>query len=256
MTPSVHKHLLELNRKFYETTAPSFSRSRQTPWPGWLRVGTAFADARQPDSSWRLLDAGCGNGRFGRFLLEDKTFPNLHYVGIDENAQLLQEACRTLLPHCRLNLFHGSLDTFLHETEVPVYSKKFDAIVLFGVWHHLPGEAYRQQLLTKLADRLKPNGWLVISCWRFLRSQRLSGRLVEPSQIGLTPSDLEPGDYLLDWQDGEQAVRYCHDTEADELLVQADQADLRLTDHFSADGATNNLNDYYLFTRRQLLAQT
>ncbi len=201
--------------------------------------------------SLKILDLGCGNGRWGTFIAAETDNLEITYVGIDGNSALLQYACQDLLPKVKvLELKLQDLQSFLAGDQAEQLRNKVDLIVMFGVWHHLPGEENRANIVKNIAHLLAPNGVLAISCWRFLRSDQLQQRLVEPSHVAISQDCLEEGDYFLDWRAGTPAIRYCHDTDPDEIVNQAAAANLKLQSSFSADGKTGNLNDYYLFSPR------
>lgn len=241
--------LLQLNRSFYQTVAQPFAASRQSPWAGWDQVLQRVQTQFSPAQPLRMLDLGCGNGRWGKYFFEQTAHSQTTYVGVDENLSLLHAASRSLLSQAQLLVLHHlDLKTFVAQA-VETQASSYDLIVLFGVWHHLPGSDQRATLLTQLARLLKPNGLLVISCWRFRRSPSLRARLVSPSEVGIGTTGLEIGDYFLDWQAGARAIRYCHDVEGTELLAQARAADLQQMEAYAADGKTGELNDYYIFSR-------
>ena len=61
-------------------------------------------------------------------------------------------------------------------------------------------------------------------------------------EVGLAESDLEPGDYLLDWHRGGSGLRYCHLVDEAELTALAGAAGLTVSDLYYADGVGQNLN--------------
>lgn len=240
--------LEELNRVFYRTVAKPFHASRHQAWQGWRQVLKSIAAQLDVNGNLTMLDLGCGNGRWGIFFHTETHSQRTTYVGVDENQTLLQYAKLALLSRAKvLQLHHQDLHSFLLDQEKLLPPSLYDLIVLFGVWHHLPGAVTRAARLTQLAARLQPGGMLVISCWRFLRSPQLTTRMLDPNTLDLDETQLEVGDYLLDWRAGTTAVRYCHDTSREELVAQAAAAELKLIHNFTADGKTENLNDYYLF---------
>ena len=85
------KQILELNKKFYQSVAYSFSETRQTPWKGWGKVVEIINDVLKNEKI-KILDLGCGNGRFLEYI--KKSFSNYEYVGMDENEDLLKEAMK------------------------------------------------------------------------------------------------------------------------------------------------------------------
>ena len=80
MNPSTARALNRINRRFYAEIADAFSATRRDPWPGWKRA----VDKLQPTSGRgpRVLDLGCGNGRFASYL-ETEWGPDFDYRGID-----------------------------------------------------------------------------------------------------------------------------------------------------------------------------
>lgn len=87
--------LLKLNRDFYLKTQSYFNISSQSPWPGWQKLLPYL----QGDSL-KVLDLGCGNGRFGIWLSKHR---RVDYTGLDDNQYLLDHAA-VALPSARLLL--------------------------------------------------------------------------------------------------------------------------------------------------------
>ena len=88
----------KLNRDFYLKTQENFNRSRQRPWLGWKKL-LPHLTPRLQGLSLKVLDLGCGNGRFGVWLSSRRP---ITYTGLDENSFLLDRA-RESLP---LNFFN------------------------------------------------------------------------------------------------------------------------------------------------------
>lgn len=225
------ERLTALNRAFYETTAASFDQTRGAPWPGWDAVLPHLPPVV------RVLDAGCGNGRFGKFLAQ-RGASQISYTGLDSSPALLARA-RAALRNLSANLLERDL------LRDPLPDGPFDLVALFGVLHHVPGEATRRRLICDLAERLAPGGLLFFSAWRFAEFERFRRR------IAPWPADLcaEPGDYLLDWRRGERALRYCHFVDEAEHAALIEASGLREIDTFCADGESGESNRYSLLRR-------
>ena len=244
MDESTTARLNDLNRDFYRRHAASFDETRRTPWPGWERV----ADRLPTDGRASILDVGCGNGRFGRFLAA-RPLPAIDYLGLDVSPELLRLAETTLPAGWRLRVADVVADG-LPESPSEGVADIFDLIACFGVMHHVPGEVNRSRLVRQMADRLAPGGLLAISFWQFGDRERFSRRSRDWAAHGLAPDQRESGDFLLAWgeTDGEGAipVRYCHHTDRAEARRLVEPLGLELVDEFRADGETADLNLYLL----------
>lgn len=215
-----------INRNFYETVADDFDATRGEPWLGWERLlpllGTPLS----------VLDVGCGNGRFGVFL-EAHLGKDFRYHGMDNNPMLLDRAHKAL----------ASIDAQLEERDIvdqPPETGAYNLVALFGVLHHIPGTERRLALVKTLSERVAPHGLLVFTCWRFYEYPRFQERIV-PIPEAL---NAEPGDYLLDWRRGSQALRYCHYVDDEELKRLIDSSGLRPILQYRADGHSGDMNLY------------
>lgn len=251
MTADTIKKLNQLNQDFYSQIADEFNQTRQQPWSGWTKL-PLFLNLTKTT----LIDLGCGNGRLGVYLAEHGL---KKYYGFDTNEKLLKEAMVSLkLTTVDHHLFHSDLIYVLQHlalfqtltTAVSSTINQPTAITLFGVLHHIPSQELRQKLFEELAAYMKSSDRLIVSCWQFQQSKNLWSRRVGPQAIGLSESELEGNDYILDWQRGTAAYRYCHLTTQAEINQLADHAQLKIVEHWAADGKTNNLNHYYLLAKK------
>lgn len=235
MNDATIKRLNAINREFYRVTAESFDESRSQPWPGWEPILSYM----QPPVS--VLDVGCGNGRFGRFLAEALRTDQIIYYGIDNNPALLERA-RVALHGINAQIIQHDVI----EQQIPGL-EQVDLVALFGVLHHIPGAQQRRAFMRQLAGYVKPGGVLVFAAWRFYEQERFRARIVPwPDDL-----DVERHDYLLDWRRGERALRYCHyvDDAEHAALVAATQLEERQT--YRADGRTHDINCYSILKRAQ-----
>lgn len=225
-----------LNRQFYERFAESFAASRGETEPGLERV---LAEVHPGD---RLLDLGCGQGRIAQLLPA-----GVAYTGLDYAPALLsiaqQQAEAAGLSACFV------VGDLLAETWPEAVGGPFEWVVLRAVLHHIPGYANRLAVLRRAAERLTPQGRLVLANWQFLEIERLKRRLLPWERVGLTATDVEPGDYLLDWQRDGYGVRYVHLVDEAETEALAREAGLTLHTLFRADGHTKQLTLYAVMSQ-------
>jgi tRNA (uracil-5-)-methyltransferase TRM9 len=241
MDPAVRHKLAEINRAFYAAFAGEFARTRQSWPPGFHRILPYLKSAAN------VVDVGCGNGRLLRFLAEVGGWRG-SYLGVDASPGLLAvaaEAARGL---------HGVQARFqLGDLLAPHWSRDLrfpapQAVAALAVLHHVPGAAARVRLLAECGQVLAPGGMLVVSTWQFVSAPRLR-RLIQPwSRAGLAEQDVEPGDYLLSWGQGQAGLRYCAALGREALLRLAEEAGLQPVDTFYADGAEGDLNLYGVFS--------
>jgi SAM-dependent methyltransferase len=234
MPAHVRQKLLALNRNFYEQQADSFAASRDHYQDGYPRLLPYV-----PVPCAGLLDVGCGEGRFGRFLQAHQAVA--HYVGLDGSAGLLA-AAREKTP----GTYHQrdiSRPGFLAELG------SFPAIACLSTLQHIPGRDGRRRLLQEMAAHLEPGGVLFLANWQFTKSPRQQRKILPWSTIGLTERDVEPGDYLLSWQRQGSGMRYVTEINLDETRELAHAAGFKEVAHFRSDGREGDLNLYTIWRR-------
>jgi SAM-dependent methyltransferase len=274
MDDAVAEQLLALNRTFYGDFAAAFSDSRGATEPGLERILSRIA----PQS--RVLDLGCGQGRLAALLPHGCTYVGIDYA--PEMLRLARERAdirHRADPHHRADLHHRGDDrvdgsarfitadlvsdpwlTQVHNGADPHHG--FDWVMLRAVLHHIPGYARRSKVVRRAAQALRadphhradlhhrgdgvyrPDGALVLANWQFVRIPRLMRRVRAWSDIGLTPEEVDEGDYLLDWQRDGTGLRYVHLIDEAETRQLALDADLSIEELFFADGHTNDLTLY------------
>ncbi len=237
MDQAVIDQLNDLNRAFYDASADDFESTRRGIWAGWDRLIPYLPAVLS------ALDVGCGTGRFGAFLAQRLT--TVRYHGMDYSARLLDHARALLTAHG----VDFTLETRDIVTEPPDQGA-YDLVVAFGLLHHVPGRARRESLVRALADRVAAGGVLVWSEWRFYEYERFRERIIgwdtlDP-QIG---AQVEAGDYLLDWRQGDLGRRYCHYIDDVEHAALIAASGLTLIESFRADSHTRAANCYAVLRR-------
>jgi 2-polyprenyl-3-methyl-5-hydroxy-6-metoxy-1,4-benzoquinol methylase len=128
-------------------------------------------------------------------------------------------------------------------------------ITAFAVLHHIPSHQLRLNILKAIHQLLKPDGLFIHSNWQFLNSEKLKARIQpwdvaaisEPVLSGVEVSEVDAGDYLLDWRSGGTGLRYVHHFDEGELKELAAAAGFHVNDIFYSDGETGNLGLYQVW---------
>jgi ubiquinone/menaquinone biosynthesis C-methylase UbiE len=101
----------------------------------------------------RLLDVGCGTGRFLDFVKQ--VWPWLPTVGLDMSEPYVREAKRHLRRWARTNLIVGNGE------RIPMPDDSQDAVTSIFLFHELPPKV-RRTVFHEFARVLKPGGRLVL----------------------------------------------------------------------------------------------
>jgi ubiquinone/menaquinone biosynthesis C-methylase UbiE len=101
----------------------------------------------------RLLDLGCGTGRFLDFVKQ--AWPRLPVIGVDLSEAYIRHARRHLKRWARTNLVIANAEA------VPVPDASCDAATSIFVLHELPSEV-RRAVIREAARVLKPGGRLIL----------------------------------------------------------------------------------------------
>ncbi|MCC6500790.1 MAG: class I SAM-dependent methyltransferase [Anaerolineales bacterium] len=246
MDSATAARLIQLNHDFYTRFGDAFSATRHRIQPGVRRV----LDSLKGNES--ILDLGCGNGELARELARRRHRGT--YLGADFSLPLLREA---------ESQPEGFSAQFVEAdlTKLSVISNQLSVtdhwplITAFAVLHHIPSRELRLGLLREVRKLLKADGRFILSNWQFLNSEKLKAR-IQPwegaagSKSGLkrvAESEVDAGDYLLDWRSGGEGLRYVHHFSEPELAELAEAAGFRVAETFSSDGETGDLGLYQVW---------
>ena len=254
MTQKTIDTLNKINQDFYFRISKYWNNNDDSAWYGWRTLVEILKENWEYKKEISILDLGCGNARFATFI--QNSFPNIriNYVGIDTDPKFLANGeARNQKEFSSFQLIQKDLVKEGWQKELK--NKKFDLVVLFGILHHIPGNKNRQNLLNQASELLESNGQLVFSGWRFLDKERLKKRVIPNNSIhqkhiltchDLQKSDLEFGDYLLDWVKYEYSVRYAHYISESESIEISAIAGLEIKNHFIDDSLQRDQNNYWV----------
>ena len=158
ISTSTAEQLSYVTSEFYAQQTQSFSATRQMPWQGWQKCLEAMPQLLAGEKP-SVLDVGCGNLRFARFLRDEAGIVPAKYFAVDNCKPLVEsgeaDTHVSELAFIELDVIKSLLDnTLSSRLTVPAC----DLVVAFGFLHHVPVAKKRTELLRTLLDRTKSGG--------------------------------------------------------------------------------------------------
>ena len=224
------KYLLEKTRQDYNLIAEEFSRVREKPWPELRFLFDNYLTSRD-----RVLDLGCGNGRFQEFL-KDK---GVDYIGVDPSEKLI-EIAKKKYPRQKFL----SADAL----RLPFSDSYFDKVYSIAVLHHIPSDESRGQFLKETKRILKPGGLLILTCWKFHKLKELFLIFKFAILKILRLSKLDFGDIFEPW--GQKIKRYYHSFSKQELATLVQENGFKIKDIGIVKNERGNRQNIYLIAEK------
>jgi SAM-dependent methyltransferase len=189
----------------------------------------------------RILDLGCGSAPVLELLAARSSCAS--YLGLDFSQPLLDLAAQGCPQPLPFPVRFEQADLFEPDWAQNLCGS-FDCILSFAFLHHLPSHAARQAFLRRVYALLDPAGRFFFSTWQITRSSKLRSRILPWTIANLSESDVEPGDYLIDWRQGGVGYRYVHEVGKTERIRLARASGFKEEETFASDGEQGNLSDY------------
>lgn len=159
--------------KFDQSRAEEYARQSRIALAGYdachelsaCMVSASLADISQA----RILVVGAG-GTAGEIIALAGLEPDWSFVAVDPSVPMLEAAQENLAKSglaARVSCIAGDLSSVAGDTV-------FDAAIMIGVLHHLPGDAAKRDIMRQLATHLKDGAPLVVAGnYRAYQSQPL-----------------------------------------------------------------------------------
>ena len=202
------KYLLAKVKSDYDVIADDFSGSREDVWE---ETGFLLEDYLKDGD--RVLDLGCGNGRY--FPLFRKR--SVEYHGVDNSKKLIEIA---------KDKYPGADFLIADAFDLPFPADFFDKVYSIAVFHHIPSRELRVAFLKEARRVLKVGGSLTLTVWKFhkLEARCLLFKYTILKLIG--KSKLGWKDILEPWDN--KAERYYHWFSGKELNGLAKKAGFKI----------------------------
>jgi ubiquinone/menaquinone biosynthesis C-methylase UbiE len=198
------KFLLDEVHKDYNTMAGQFSRVRGEIWE---EMRFLFNDYLKPKE--KILDVGCGNGRFYE-LLKDK---GIEYFGVDISEKLIEIA---------KSKYNGVDFRVGDALKLPFADDFFDKVYAIALLHHIPSKEFRLKVLRETKRVLKNKGLLILTVWNLWQKRKTRELIFKYGAskiLGKSPKQsfqdatgqakLDFKDILMKWEGVEDCYFHC-----------------------------------------------
>ncbi len=245
------EELNKLNKDFYSQISDYFDSSRRYYWDGWSNIleTKAFKKLRQKSKEIKILDLGCGNGRFYEFL-SNQLDQKIIYYGLDSDKNLINLAKKRYASE-EVNFWLE--DIFISDFIKKLHSVKFELIVFFGVIHHLPYD-FGKHFFQKINRLVGQNSLIIFSSWQFINFDSTKKRILKNNdpllnkiltKYNIKVDLLDQNDYFLDWNRGQRSIRYCRHYDDKEIQQLCEENNLEIIYSYEADGKEGRVNKYF-----------
>jgi len=214
-------YLLEKNKKDYNLIADIFSEKRERIWS---EMKFLFDDYLIPGE--KVLDLGCGNGRFYEAMKGKK----VDYIGVDVSEKLIKIAQKRY-PKAKF-LVADALN-------LPFPNNYFDKVYAIALFHHIPSKEYRLKVLEQIKRVLKKNRLLILTVWNLSKNKKTRELLFKYSFLKLiSSSKLDFKDIFYPWKSPKGKIlvqRYIHIFNKKELKKITEKAGFKVEKIFQND---------------------
>jgi tRNA (uracil-5-)-methyltransferase TRM9 len=225
------KFILEKTKENYNLIAKEFSATRREIWE---ELNFLFSDLKEGE---KVLDLGCGNGRWYKVFKEKK----VDYFGID-NSEKLIEIAKENFPEAKF--FVGDA------MNLPFPDNFFDKVYSIALLHHIPSEDFRIKVLKEAKRVLKPEGMLILTCWKIHRLREILTLLKHTFLKSIGKSKLDFKDIFLPW--GKKTLRYYHCFSKKELEKLVEKSGFEILESGVVKNKRGNRQNYYIVCKKPL----
>lgn len=236
MNRRAEKFLLKIVSIGYEDIAEAFNETRKKPMKPFVHN---IVDGLPIKNDDKILDIGCGNGRFLEVLFEKKNKISWDYLGVDNSIKLINYAQEK----------YGDKFEIIDIINFKKIKKdNFNYVFSWAVFHHLPGNSLRLKFLQNVYNLMASDGFFIFSVWK-LRDKNFFLNLSLKSffrQI-FQGRVLDFGDLIFNWngnKNGEVRPRYYHAFSKKNLLKLISKTNFKIEKFLEDDS-----NYYYVLKK-------
>ncbi len=185
--------IIDETRDGYNAVALQFTETRTKHW------SDAELFAESIPYKGKVLDVGCGSGRFSPYVLRASS----QYVGIDMSDRIIEQARNQYA-------LDGAEFVSAEMSEIPCKDTYFDAVFCLAALHHIPSDELRTVVMSEMFRVLKRGGVCCISVWN-----------VESKVMRKKYTPDEHNDVIIPWKNRQGELlwnRFIHSFTREELV--------------------------------------
>jgi len=221
------KQILLKTVEDYDSIADKYSRVREKDWK---EMDFLFDKYLNPKD--RILDLGCGNGRFYDSFVEKE----VEYFGVDPSLNLIDIAKKN---HPQGNFQVASGDS------LPFSGNYFDKVFSIAVLHHIPSLDFRSQFLKESKRVLKDDGYLILTVWNLKEKVDKDFNLLS----WFKRRKLDKGDVFLPWYGSDNTYFHCFNLE--ELVQLVKDSGFEVLDRGEILVGQRPYSNFYIVAKKQ-----
>jgi len=238
-------YLLLKTKNDYNLIAKDFASKRSFKAPEVMKE--LIFRYLKPNKNEKLLDWGCGHGRYYEILKD------FDYYGLDVSENLI-EIAKNKYPEAKFFV----LPSFL---QLPYEDNFFNHLICIDTLHHIPSKKYRELFIKEAYRVLKDNGFFILTVWNLnffhlLRAKKLERvwliiKAFFKKIFGLSPLDLK--DVLIPWAN--QCDRYVHRFSKKELEKLVKNAGFQIVESGVLKRSDTGEKDFFVVAQKIKLQQ-
>lgn len=222
--------ILNQTKDIYDEVADKYSSVRSGPWKEMDFLFGKFL--RSED---KVLDMGCGNGRFYQSFIDN----DVSYVGIDNSENLIKIA-QSEYPQGEFVLASA--------LNLPFSAETFDCVYSIAVLHHMPTKELRIRFIEEAKRVLKVGGYMVITVWDMTEKAEQQKK---PFNIfNLFENRLDEGDIFIPWYGAQDC--YFHSFSMEELRALIEGCGLIIEEKGEIAIGKKPYNNLYVVAKKAL----
>lgn len=203
--------IIDANKDIYNRIAEKYASVRDEPWEEM-----DFLFGKFLKSGDKVLDLGCGNGRFYDSFIKNGVF----YTGVDNSENLIEIAKKK----------HSEGEfTLASALNLPFNDEEFNAVYGIAILHHIPSESMRRMFMEEAKRVLKKGGCLVLTVWDLNEKKEQEEKKKKFNIFDLFRQRIDRNDVFIPWYGAKDCYFYSFTMETFRRIV--DDSGLAIIDH-------------------------